>query len=255
VDKIKILEILNDYNYWNRSFKDNHSRPQYESKIESLSKINEVVVVKGLRRSGKSTLLLNHIKNLCNDIDIKNILFINLEDPRFIGHLNTELLEQIKETYLQYINPSQKPYIFLDEIQNIPNFEKWINKEYELNLSHLFITGSNSSMLSSEIASTLSGRYVSTTIYPLSFKEFLSFKKSSINTMLDFIDKKIAVFRYFDEYLKYGAFPKVVQVDAQNKQELLISYKDSILLKDIVARYILNNYNHCLSNLLFLLDR
>jgi predicted AAA+ superfamily ATPase len=243
VDKIKILEILNDYNYWNRSFKDNHSRPQYESKIESLSKINEVVVVKGLRRSGKSTLLLNHIKNLCNDIDIKNILFINLEDPRFIGHLNTELLEQIKETYLQYINPSQKPYIFLDEIQNIPNFEKWINKEYELNLSHLFITGSNSSMLSSEIASTLSGRYVSTTIYPLSFKEFLSFKKSSINTMLDFIDKKIAVFRYFDEYLKYGAFPKVVQVDAQNKQELLISYKDSILLKDIVARYKLNNYN------------
>ena len=243
MDKVKILEILNDYNYWNKPLRDNYARPTYEIKIKSLSKTNEVVVIKGLRRSGKSTLLLNHIKNLLNDTDIKNILFVNLEDPRFIGYLDTNLLELIKETYLQYINPSQKPYIFLDEIQNIPNFEKWINKEYELNSSHIFITGSNSSMLSSEIASTLSGRYISATIYPLSFKEFLTFKELPINTMLDFVDKKIDIFRYFDEYLKYGAFPKVVQVDDQNKQELLISYKDSILLKDIVARYKLKNYN------------
>ena len=243
MDKIKILEILNDYNYWNRSLKDNYARPNYELKIKSLSKMNEVVVVKGLRRSGKSTLLLNHIKNLLNDTAIKNILFVNLEDPRFIGYLDVNLLELIKETYLQYINPSQKPYIFLDEIQNIPNFEKWINKEYELNSSHIFITGSNSSMLSSEIASTLSGRYVSATVYPLSFKEFLTFKDLPIDTMLDFVDKKIAVFRYFEEYLKYGAFPKVILVDNQNKQELLVSYKDSILLKDIVARYKLKNYN------------
>jgi len=243
MDKIKILEILNDYNYWNRSLKDNYARPNYELKIKSLSKTNEVVVIKGLRRSGKSTLLLNHIKNLLNETNIKNILFVNLEDPRFIGYLDTDLLELIKETYLQYINPSEKPYIFLDEIQNIPNFEKWINKEYELNSSHIFITGSNSSMLSSEIASTLSGRYVSATVYPLSFKEFLTFKDLPIDTMLDFVDKKIAVFRYFEEYLKYGAFPKVILVDDQNKQELLVSYKDSILLKDIVARYKLKNYN------------
>jgi hypothetical protein len=177
MEKLEILEILNDWNYWNKELPPTISRDFYDAKISSYMKNDEIIVLKGIRRCGKSTLLLNQIKQLLqNGVDKKEILFVNLEDPRFTNHLSVEFLQQIKDVYMEYLNPKNKPYIFLDEIQNIPFWEKWVNKEYELKLSHLAITGSNSSMLSSEIASTLSGRYLAIEVFPLSFREFLSFK-------------------------------------------------------------------------------
>ncbi|RLA78452.1 MAG: ATP-binding protein [Epsilonproteobacteria bacterium] len=244
MDKSEIIAILNDWNYWNKDLPTTNKRLFYDDKIASLSKYDEILVIKGIRRSGKSTLMLNHIKILlANKIDIKNILFVNLEDPRFINHLSVELLQNIKDVYLEYLDPSQKPYIFLDEVQNIPNWEKWVNKEYELKLSSIILSGSNSSMLSSEIASSLSGRYLSIDVYPLSFKEYLDFKNIKITNKLELIDKKIELNREFENYLKDGGFPKLVEYDSEQKKELLITYKDSILLKDIVSRYKLKEFS------------
>lgn len=243
MDKSEIIEILNEWNYWNKELPQTHSRIFYDEKITTLLRYREVLVIKGIRRSGKSTLMLNSIKNLLTSgVDIKNILFVNLEDPRFINHLSVELLQDIRDTYLEYLNPDESPYIFLDEIQNIPNWEKWVNKEYELKLSHITISGSNSSMLSSEIASSLSGRYLQVDVYPLSFKEYLEFKNIKLSSRLDFIEKKIELNREFEAYLKYGGFPKVLEFQATQKRDLLITYKDSILLKDIVARYNLKEF-------------
>ena len=243
MDKSEIIEILNEWNYWNRALPQTESRVFYDTKISNLTKYQEVLVIKGIRRSGKSTLMINSIKNLLSSgINIKNILFVNLEDPRFINHLSIELLQTIKDVYLEYLNPDEKPYIFLDEIQNIPNWEKWVNKEYELKLSNITISGSNSSMLSSEIASSLSGRYLQIDVYPLSFEEYLQFKGVHLKNRLDFIEKKIELNREFEAYMKYGGFPKVLEYDIPEKRELLITYKDSILLKDIVARYKLKEF-------------
>ena len=243
MEKLEILEILNDWNYWNRELPPIVPRTTYDAKIASYLQKDEVTVLKGIRRCGKSTLLLNQIKTLivCG-VEAKNILFVNLEDPRFVNHLDVKLLSQIKDVYLEYLAPTTKPYIFLDEVQNIPFWEKWVNKEYELKLSHLAITGSNSSMLSGEIASTLSGRYLSVEVSPLSFLEFLEFRQIKISTKLDFVNKKIELSRAFEEFIKYGGFPKVLEYDAKEKKELLSTYKDSILLKDIVARYKLKNF-------------
>lgn len=244
MDKLEVLEILNDWNYWNKDLPTTKNREYYDDKISSFLKYDEIIVIKGIRRSGKSTLMINQIKRLLsNGIDIKNILIVNLEDPRFINHLNVELLETIKDIYLQYLSPSSKPYIFLDEIQNIPQWEKWVNKEYELKLSHLIITGSNSSMLSSEIASSLSGRYLSLDVYPLSFKEYLKFKNITINSKLEFINNKITINRAYEEFIQNGGFPKLLLFDKEEKKELLTTYKDSILLKDIVARYKLKDFH------------
>ena len=244
MDKTKILEILNDWNYWNRDIPKTKPRVYYDEKISSFLNSDEVVVIKGIRRSGKSTLMINQVKRLLKSgVKKEDVLIVNLEDPRFINHLNLDLLEKIKETYLEYLSPSTKPYIFLDEIQNIPQWEKWVNKEYELSLSKLIITGSNSSMLSHEIASTLSGRYLAVEVYPLSFSEYLEFLDIKVSNMLEFIDKKIQIQRAFEGFLLYGGFPKVVKIDKSEKKELLETYKDSILLKDIVARYKLKNFN------------
>ena len=172
MDKTEIIEILNDWNYWKRDLPQTYKRELYDKKLLSFIKYDEITVIKGIRRSGKSTLMLNLIKNLLSQgTASENILFVNLEDPRFINHLSIDLLQTIKEVYLEYLNPKEKPYIFLDEIQNIPEWEKWVTKEYELKSSNIVISGSNSSMLSSEIASSLSGRYLQLDVYPLRFKE------------------------------------------------------------------------------------
>jgi predicted AAA+ superfamily ATPase len=243
MEKLEILEILNDWNYWNKALPPIVPRTTYDEKIASFLQKDEVTVLKGIRRCGKSTLLLNQIKTLiASGVESKNILFVNLEDPRFVNHLDVMLLSQIKDVYLEYLAPNTKPFIFLDEIQNIPFWEKWVNKEYELKLSHLAITGSNSSMLSGEIASTLSGRYLGIEVFPLSFIEFLEFRQIKLATKLDFVNKKIELSRAFEEFIKYGGFPKVLNYDPKEKKELLLTYKDSILLKDIVARYKLKNF-------------
>jgi len=243
LDKSEIIEILNEWNYWNKELPETHTRAVYDNKISTLLEYNEVLVIKGIRRSGKSTLMLNCIKNLlASGVGIKNILFVNLEDPRFINNLSTDLLQEIKDVYLEYLNPEAKPYIFLDEIQNIPNWEKWVNKEYELKSSHITISGSNSSMLSSEIASSLSGRYLQIDVYPLSFEEYLQFKDINVENKLDLVEKKIELNREFEAYLQYGGFPKVLDYETTEKRDLLITYKDSILLKDIVARYNLKEF-------------
>ena len=113
MDKSKLFEILNDWNYWDRAVPDFVHRKEYQEKIDAYSKTGEIVVLKGIRRSGKSTLLINHIKGLLDKgTSKKQILFVNFEDPRFNGELNKSILEQIFEVYREYVNNETKPYIF-----------------------------------------------------------------------------------------------------------------------------------------------
>ncbi len=244
MDREKIFEVLSEWNFWHNPLPSSIVRKEYEKEIMEKSNTGEIIILKGARRSGKSTLLINHIKNLIkNKVPVNSILFVNLEDPRFTPYLNLDLLEQIKECYLFYLNPEQKPIILLDEIQNIPEFEKWIYKEYELKKSKLIITGSNSKLLSREIGTSLSGRYLDIEVMPLSFKEFLKFKNKSIKTKGELIAKQLEINRLFEEYLFYGGYPGITLLQNNNlKKEELKMYFDSILLRDIVARYKLENF-------------
>ncbi len=157
--------------------------------------------------------------------------------------MSLDLLEEIKQAYLYYMDPDGKPYIFLDEVQNIDGFEQWLLKEYELQMSHLYATGSNSKLLSKEIGSSLSGRYLDIQVSPLSFREYLLFHHIEINKPYDLISRQLEIERHFEHYMLYGGFPKVVLTeDIPLKEAELKSYFDSILLRDIVARYKLDNF-------------
>ena len=244
IEKNYLFEIIVEWNYWDRDFPKTVRRPLYEDRLKSYSKTDEVIVIKGARRAGKSTILINEMKRLYQEgIGKNSLLYINFEDPRFINYLNVELLESIKETYLENVSSNTKPSIFLDEIQNIPNWEKWILKEYSFKNFNIYITGSNSNLLSREIGTALSGRYLNIEVYPLSFKEYLLFKEIKIENKIDFISKKVDINREFQNYLSDGGFPKLVEYEEKNiKRETLKNYYDSILLRDIVARYKLKNY-------------
>ena len=243
--KTQLFEILLDWNYWDKEFPKTTPRKSYEKQIERLSQTDEVVVIKGVRRCGKSTLLVNEMKRLvASGVAKERLLFVNFEDVRLIGHLGVELLGLIKDTYMEFVNPQDKPYIFLDEVQNIEHWEKWVNMEYELKKSHIYVTGSNSSMLSSEIGTALGGRYVSVDVYPLSFKEFLLFKGVEIKNRMELVSQKNLLNREFRAFISEGGFPKSIEYshDKLMQKELIEGYFNSILLKDIVARFKLKNF-------------
>lgn len=256
ISKTKIMETLDEWNFWSRDLPDNFQRDEYESEVIRKAEAGEILILKGVRRSGKSTILVNTVKRLLEaGRDRKDILFVNLEDPRFIHDLNVNLLSSIKDAYLEYLNPSGKPVILLDEIQNVPGFEKWLFKEYELNASRLFVTGSNAKLLSREIGTALSGRYLDVMVFPLSFKEYLQCKGSHIESRFDFIRHRVEINREFNEYLMYGGFPKVALTeDRELKKAELKMYFDSILFRDIVTRYKLKNVEALMALSVYLLS-
>jgi uncharacterized protein len=103
-------------------------RPEYQALIDSYCKSGEIIILKGVRRSGKSTLLINHIRQLVNHgVRTKEVLFVNFEDPRFTDKLDANFLEKILEVYKEFINPETKPHIFLEEVQNVLQWEKWVH--------------------------------------------------------------------------------------------------------------------------------
>ena len=256
MNKDKIFEILSDWNFWFKPLPKTHIRKIYEEEIAKKSATGEVIVIKGVRRSGKSTLLINEIKRLIEDgIDTKNILFVNFEDQRFRMFNNQTLLEDIKNVYLEYLKPTGDIVIMLDEVQNVNGWEQWVLKEYELSDNRLYVTGSNSHLLGAEFGTALSGRYLDIEVFPLSFKEYLDFNGLHINSKAALLHNKITLLQHFNSYMKHGGFPKtVLQEDEALKKDTVKSYYDSILLKDIVARYKLKNYQVLNELALFLLS-
>lgn len=253
INKLDLIKILNIWNYWDKNPSDLKSRVYYESKISQFRSAKEVIVLKGIRRSGKSTLLNIEICNLLKTVDKNNILFINFEEPKFTNNLNLEFLDYLYETYLEFLEPLGKVYIFLDEIQNIGMWEKWVLRMYEKENVQIYVTGSSSKLLSSEFSTALSGRHLSLDVYPLSFQEFLSFNEFSVDTKFDLISNERILKRLFKEYFNWGGFPKLTELhnDLLKKNEL-ISYYDTIILKDIVKRHDVSNISD-LKNLSFYL--
>src|SRR3989344_6031362 len=159
MDKPQIIEILEDWNFWTKDHDVGLIREEYLKKLERLYKTEQVIAVLGVRRCGKSTIIRQYIKRLINKrVNPRNILYVNFEDLRF-KDFNLELLNQIYETYLEYVQPDNKPYIFLDEVQKINGWEKFARTMHELKKARVFVSGSNSRLLLGELSSVLTGRH------------------------------------------------------------------------------------------------
>ncbi|MFH1392723.1 MAG: ATP-binding protein, partial [bacterium] len=234
--KEKIIEILNSWNFWQKIPETGMPRKDYLDKMAQFDKTSQIVSIVGVRRSGKSTLMLQYIKKLIdNGLPVKNTLYVNLEDPRFLGELSVKLLQDIYEAYLEYLEPSKPIYLFLDEAQNVPAWEKFVRSLHEKKEAKIFVSGSSSKLLSSEFGTVLTGRHLMLMVYPLNFKEFLEFKNLEIKSKLDLINQKLKIKRLLKEYLEFGGFPKVVL--SESKREILINYFNDIISKDIVERH------------------
>jgi uncharacterized protein len=244
MDKNRLFGILNDWNYWDKPVPEYFPRDEYQERINKYLSTGEVIVLKGIRRSGKSTLLINHIRYLTETgLDKKEVLFINFEDPRFEGDLNTDLLEQIFEVYREHVNNATKPHIFLDEVQHVTQWEKWVLTGYELKRAQFYVTGSSSKLLSREFGTALSGRFLAIPVFPLDFREYLLFTDQPTPDQVTLITQKLAYKIAFNEYLRRGGFPKACSLEEDLSRQEIIMYYETIILKDIVARYNLKNYD------------
>lgn len=236
----KLFEILSSYNrYWSTGNIDaGISRDLLPACLGQLDS-REVIVLKGVRRCGKSTLMAQVIRELLGrKLQPTAILRVNLEEPLFSSEYSVDLLEQIYRTYRERVQPEGKCWLFMDEVQNIPGWEGWVRGRSETEDIKIFVTGSSSQMLSREIGTKLTGRNISFKVYPLSFREFLRFNNLEITSDFEYSNKKSSVRKLFNDYLKYGGFPEIVLKDSdEDKQLLLKNYFEDSLYRDIVTRY------------------
>ncbi len=232
MNKADLVHILRDWNFWeNPDLNSGIGRPEYLEIYEKFRASNQVIIVTGARRTGKSMLMRQMArKHISPGSDGRNTLIVNFEDPRIISS-EPGILQKIYDAYREAIYPEngEKPYIFLDEVQWVEGWERWVRSMHEMGKAHLCVTGSNASLLGRELATSLTGRHQDITVYPLSFKEFIDFKKAGSG------GTAVPVEPAFEEILKTGGFPE--PFFAPEKNAVLLAYYGDIIGKDIVRRY------------------
>jgi len=235
MEKALILDILNDWNFWSKDLESGFVREDYLGRCLRYLEMDVVSALIGVRRSGKSFIMRQVIKRLiANGIERRAVLFINFEDRRFTDFYSG-LLDEIFDVYREHVYPAGVPYVFLDEVHLLPGWERWVRSMHELGKAKIVVSGSSSRLLSGELATVLTGRHLDVHVFPLVFSEFLRFKNLLPRDALEEAGKKNDIKRALNEYIEYGGFPAVIL--GSEKKELLLTYFEDILTKDIERRY------------------
>ncbi len=200
--------------------------------VERKARLPHIVVLTGLRRSGKSTLLRQIMKGQYDD---KDFYYLSFEDERLFG-FKAEDFNVIYETLVELFG--EKKTFFIDEIQNIVNFESFVRRFYDDGFK-FFITGSSAKLLSKEIGTKLTGRHVDLVVKPFSFEEFLKSKNFTVDRQTLFkTNTRADLKNFFAEFLVSGGMPEYVRFQ---DPEILTRVYEDIVIKDIVARYRVDN--------------
>ena len=200
----------------------------------------KIISLIGVRRSGKSSILFDIIDRLRKDIARENIIYLNFEDDRLFP-LEIKDLDDILEAYFELYpqNYGKKLYLFLDEVQVVDGWEKYVRRIYDNYDIHIYITGSSSKLLSSEIATSLRGRSISYEIFPLSFSEYLRFRDIKVDF---YSTKSLALIKNaLNSYLFDGGFIETIDEEGIILRKILSDYLELIVYKDIVDRYNIKN--------------
>ncbi len=234
----ELISILSDYNFWNKDIDTGIPRDNYVNKIlKFLTDIN-IVTEAGIRRSGKSYIAKQVVKEWIKSHNKFDTLIINLDDERFID-ADYNLLLDIYNAYSNLIKKSDNILIVIDEAQEINGWERFVRGLSERGIKFI-ITGSSSKLLSSEFSTLLSGRSININITPLSFSEFLLFNNIKISGQRDIAFNIDKISKLLEEYIKYGGMPAAV-LHNDIKEDLIKSYFDTIIIRDIIERYNVSN--------------
>jgi len=228
MDRDKLKQLIIEQHQVKKS---DHTIPR-----ELLATINKfkdtpfIIIISGIRRSGKSTLLHQMRSGI-----LKDSYYVNFDDERFV-HFTIDDFQTLHELLIEVFG--NKNIFIFDEIQNIKNWERFVRRLNDAG-KKIYVTGSNASMLSKELGTHLTGRHISFSLYTFSFKEFLQFKNHSISSLERLTtEQKSILKKFFNEHLEKGGFPEYLQTE---KEEYLKSLYENILYRDIITRYNLPN--------------
>jgi len=222
---MELIDIVKKWNFWEKEIYQGIPRKQYLSQLLPHMERKEVLILKGIRRSGKSTLLKQLMYALLErDIKKLQIVYINMEDYLLLDKLSLSLFDAILEAYRRYAKNKERTYFFIDEIQAVQGWEKWIRTMYDRGENIKFIITGSSSLMT-KYSTLLTGRNLSFAVMPLSFREFTDFTSSTI-----------------ESYVRYGGFPEVALEKSEDRKLLLLEqYLNDILSKDIIQRHSIRN--------------
>lgn len=247
-----IEEVLEKQNpgWFGKSYSTSIPRLHYYPRLAKYMGTEEILLILGARRTGKSTLIYQLISSLeLPENEAMSVLYINLDEPVFQSRSESAvLLSGIIEDHIA-ATKKERYYIFLDEVQNFRYWTQTLKTLYDTDKRLKFVlTGSTSSLLKKKTITRLSGRYLSVTVFPLTFKEYLDFKGLK---RLTSGEKKLE----FEEYLKHGSFPRIsLEGDNDIKEELLKNYYETIYLKDIIFPHKLRNNRDVINLLYFIIS-
>jgi predicted AAA+ superfamily ATPase len=225
--------------HWSKSYTNLYKRDIFQ-KLERNLQTKHIQVIQGIRRSGKSTLFKLLINHLSQTVNPQEILYVNLDDPFFTPYRNdaTKFYNIVQTA--KKLTQKEVKYLFLDEVQNMKGWESYVKSVYDSELfTKIFVTGSNSTLLDGELATLLTGRYLSVQVHPLSFREILQINK--IDSYMQQIQKQPKVLKLVDDMMLYGSFVEIYDHHKEFRRDILNSYYQTILLKDCVANHALRD--------------
>lgn len=201
----------------------------------------KVIGLAGVRRSGKTFLFFDTIRRLMEQgVDRRRIVYLNFEDDRLHPILAIELdlvLRCLRELYPEMLN--QRVFIFLDEVQNVSGWERWVRRIQDTEDVEVFITGSSSQLLTRDMATALRGRSITLEVFPLSFREVLNFR--GIEVIPHSAENESVVSGALESYLAWGGFPEIVIADETLRPLILEEYASLMFYRDVVERYGVRN--------------
>jgi len=202
--------------------------------------LDRAVVFSGPRRSGKTYLMYMGVKELLSRGEDKNsILYVNFEDSRLVGAVSQDLNTLLEVLFEIYPDRNEKTWVFLDEIQVIPDWERFVRTLIDMENVNVFVTGSSSRLMSKEIATSMRGRSLTYNVFPFSFAEVLKAGKIKHNEYLSSAQKGKIIHK-LEDYVKYGGYPETVRY-REEWDRILSEIVDVTIFRDIVERYDVKN--------------
>lgn len=233
------VATLARWNRWGTADLDPRVARDVTDEIAPFLDTPEVVALVGPRRAGKTTVMHQLIARLAKaGVPAEAVLHVNLEEPAFSPDLGADLLEGLYNAYREEVFPEGRAYLFLDEVQHVPDWERWVRARRETDDVKVFVTGSSSALMSRELGTLLTGRHVTFRVGPLSFAELLRFRSIAPPRNPKLVSAPAKLRSALAEYLRWGGFPEVVLAeDGERKELLLKQYFDDVLFKDIALRH------------------